>query len=223
MSVFFVRDVFDPQALADLRAAVESREFVDGKSTASGNARKVKHNLQLELMASADLARVVTQALLGNARFRSLTFTRKIRQPQFARYLVGMAYGAHLDAPIFTGENPIRADLSVTLFLSDDYEGGELIIYTSTGEERVKLPAGHAVIYPADTLHSVAPVTSGERLVAVTWIQSHVRDPQMRLILSELGEVVTYLRALPESPENTQALFLASKSRDNLMRKIAEF
>ena len=116
----------------------------------------------------------------------------------------------------------MRADLATTVFLSaeDEYEGGELVIQTRTGEQSVKLPAGAAVVYPSDTLHRVARVTAGRRLVAVTWIQSHVRDPQMREILTDLGAVAAQLA---NTAPDSEALLLLSRSRDNLLRKVAEF
>ena len=223
MSIYFVPDVLDKELLEALRTDLKSGVFVDGRSTASGQAAKVKNNEQLELAGNMGLSQAIANALLSNERFREITLARKIRQTQFARYRKGMGYGQHLDKAIFPGESPVRADMSVTIFLSDDYEGGELVIFGPTGEQRVKLPSGHAVIYPSGALHAVDTVTAGERLVAITWVQSHIRDPQLRLICSELLEVGAHLASLPESPEAAQALLLLAKSRNNLMRKFSEF
>ena len=54
---------------------------------------------------------------------------------------------------------------------------------------RFKLKPGEAILYPSDTLHEVVPVTKGERLVAITFIQSRVPDPFKRHMLFELNEV----------------------------------
>jgi len=82
----------------------------------------------------------------------------------------------------------VRTDVSFTLFLADpeSYDGGELVIETAAGEDDLKLPAGSMVAYPSTALHRVAPVTRGERLVAVGWAQSYVRDAARREILFDL-------------------------------------
>jgi PKHD-type hydroxylase len=101
-----------------------------------------------------------------------------------------MSYGNHVDDPIMGEGDLYRSDISVTIFLSgpDDYDGGELVIQTPFGEQFVKLPAGDAVIYPSSSVHRVAEVTRGERVVAVSWIQSMVRDPDKRALLHELNQ-----------------------------------
>ena len=67
-----------------------------------------------------------------------------------------------------------------------EYRGGELCIDTPLGPQRIKLPAGHAILYPSGSLHSVAEVSEGERLVALTWVQSLVRHAEQRDILAHL-------------------------------------
>jgi PKHD-type hydroxylase len=119
-----------------------------------------------------------------------------------------MTYGEHLDDPIMGAEGqPYRSDVAVTLFLSspEEYEGGELSIRTAFGEQAVKLPAGDAVLYPSGSIHRVRPVTRGERLVAVTWVQSLVRDPARRELLHGLNCArERLLRDRPEAEEAAQ-------------------
>ena len=69
------------------------------------------------------------------------------------------------------------------------------------GSVRFKLAAGQAIVYPSNTLHEVEPVTSGERLVAITFIQSRIPDPFERTMLFELNEVAA-LAGLKMDPEN---------------------
>lgn len=99
----------------------------------------------------------------------------------------GETYGFHVDGAVRqNGEAGwMRTDLSATLFLCDpeSYEGGELVIEDTYGQHRVKLPAGHLVLYPASSLHCVTPVTRGVRRASFLWIQSMVRDDKQRAML----------------------------------------
>ncbi len=91
----------------------------------------------------------------------------------------------------------MRTDLSATLFLCDpeSYEGGELVIEDTYGQHRVKLPAGHLVLYPASSLHCVTPVTRGVRQASFLWIQSMVRDDKQRAMLYDLDRTIQSLKA----------------------------
>jgi PKHD-type hydroxylase len=155
-------------------------------------ASKVKHNeeLALEPELLQRLYRIVMASVGHSELFRRAVLPAKVADFIFARYLPGMRYGDHVDDPIM-GQGPrFRSDVSMTIFLNppDSYDGGELEIRTPFGDQQVKLAAGHAVVYPSASVHRVAEVTRGERLVALTWIQSYVRDAAQRELLYELDQ-----------------------------------
>jgi len=112
-----------------------------------------------------------------------------IASPFYACYEQGMQYGEHIDDPIMGREQRYRSDIAITIFLNEphDYEGGELIIQTDLGEQQIKYPAGDAILYPATTRHRVTPVRKGKRLVAVTWVQSLIKDNEQRNLLYQLS------------------------------------
>ena len=207
----------------ELLAAVREAEFADGKETAGFRAKLVKNNLQMKKSASGaeDIKSSVIEALRANAEFQRFAVPKVIQKPLISRYREGMNYGRHVDDALMGGNGKTRTDLSVTLFLNDpaDYEGGELVIENPMGEEEIKLPAGAAVVYPSGALHRVAPVTRGERIAAVTWVESHVRDPQRREVLYDLDVVRMQLsKTSPDSRETD----LAFKTYANLLRMWAE-
>ncbi|HEX7387316.1 MAG TPA: Fe2+-dependent dioxygenase [Castellaniella sp.] len=185
-------ELLPPEALAPCRATLETASWMAGQATAGHVAAQVKANRQLPLDSPAgrQLGTLVLAALGRSALFQSATLPAHILPPRFNRYEVGEHYGFHIDNAIFqssTAQQRVRADVSTTIFLSDPdtYEGGELIIQDTYGEHRVKLPAGHAIVYPATSLHRVAPVTAGVRYAAFFWTQSLIRDDSRRSLLLE--------------------------------------
>ena len=186
--------------------------WMDGRSSAGAQAVTQKNNQQLaqDSAASRQLQALVLAALQRDPLFFSATLPRKIFNPLFNRYS-GAAnfYGAHVDGAVLhssaSGEW-VRSDISCTVFLADpgSYDGGELTIHDSYGEQRVKLPAGDAVIYPGTSVHRVAPVTRGARIASFFWIESMVRHDEQRRLLFDLDMNLLKLRQQHgESPETT--------------------
>lgn len=187
-----IESVLDKDKLENIRNMLSNVEFIDGKHSAGKSAQQVKHNLEgaLKQNQSDYLDQQVMQALAQHPLFQNGALPHQVSQPVFARYIAGMRYGDHIDDPIMGSAGMrFRCDVAVTLFLSnkDDYEGGELVVNTTYGEQKIKLDAGDAILYPASSVHRVNEVTSGERLVAVCWIQSLIRDPAKREILHDLA------------------------------------
>jgi len=201
---------------------LEQCDFADGKMTASGHARDVKHNLQLrpDKPEFSALAKQLFTAFQRSPEFHSFAIPRRLASPIFSRYDPGMNYGSHVDNAFMGGTGGIRSDLSVTVFLSppDTYDGGELVIEMTLGEQEIKLDAGEAVVYPSSSVHHVAPVTRGVRLAAVTWVQSAVRDERVRGILYDLSQSSRH----PDVARNPELSLLMSKSYHNLLRYAAD-
>jgi len=209
--------------VARIREALAGATFVDGKATAGDAVRDVKNNLQASGQEKGlDEARqLITVALLKNETFTQRALPRRILPPMFNRYDAGMEYGGHVDNAIMGGTEPLRADISITVFLSDpkDYDGGDLAINSDGEPHHVKLAAGSAVVYTSTTIHRVEPVTRGSRYASVIWVQSFVREEGKREILMELAEAARWARTV--SPGSQEAMKL-SKVRANLMRMWAE-
>jgi PKHD-type hydroxylase len=218
-----IPELLNSAQLDKIHELLARARFQDGKHTAGMAASKVKNNeeLALEPELLQRLYRVVMASVGHSAVFRSAVLPAKVADFIFARYQPGMQYGDHVDDPIM-GQGPkFRTDVSMTIFLNppESYEGGELVIRTPFGDQRVKLPAGHAVVYPSASVHRVAEVTSGERMVALTWIQSFVRDAARRELLYELDQSREHLlRTDPESDVTKNV----DRSYVNLLRMWAD-
>jgi PKHD-type hydroxylase len=215
-----IPDVLNSEEIGLIQQLMASANFREGTASAGNEARRVKHNHEMFIseIETQRLNNLVMGNLVRNPAYIAAAFAKKIATPFYAKYTTGMFYGNHIDDPVMGPPNQrYRTDISITIFLNDpeDYEGGELVISTTYGEQKVKLPAGQAVLYPSSSTHRVAEVTSGERLVAVTWLQSTVRDPAKREILYNLAQArETMLQNTPTSKE----LELLSNSYVNLLR-----
>ncbi|MCB1866746.1 MAG: Fe2+-dependent dioxygenase [Chromatiales bacterium] len=218
-----IPEILAPAAVGDVVAALAGSQFVDGRATAGKAARTVKRNEegQLPPQQMQNLYRLIITALAQSPRFRSAALPLSVSDPIFARYRPGMTYGDHIDDPVMGAGKRFRSDIAVTVFLNepDRYDGGELVVRTSFGDRRVKLAAGHAVVYPASSLHQVAPVTRGERIVAVCWVQSMVRSPEQRELLYELDLA---RESLLEADPNATAAQQVNRAYLNLIRMWAE-
>jgi PKHD-type hydroxylase len=192
-----------------LRQLAARSQFQDGR--ASNPHTTVKNNLQLY---DKDAADGMARALYASEEFVNFAFPVILAPPMLSRYVPGMHYGNHADAAYLPiGDKPLRCDLSCTIFLSDPdgYEGGALRISIGSREERFRLPAGSAVLYPSSMLHEVEPVTKGERLAGITFIQSRVADQVRREMLYELNEVAA-LEGLGMDPANYARLQLVQRN-----------
>ncbi|CAK6699052.1 Fe2+-dependent dioxygenase [Synechococcus sp. BA-124 BA4] len=198
----------------------EDTSWLPGADTAGWHARSVKRNHQLDRRSPlhAQLASQVQATLLAHPLMQAAALPVAIHGVLFSRSSVGEGYGSHVDNAFMTGG---RSDLSFTLFLSDPetYSGGELVLESPTGEEALRCPAGHALVYPSTQLHRVEPVRDGVRLAAVGWIQSRVRRADQRELLFELD---TARRAIFQRDGKDEIFDLISRSYTNLLRQWGE-
>ena len=215
-----IRNVLSDNQLRVIRTLLESADFVDGKLSAGKEAKAVKHNRELSPQSPLhdQLNQMLMPTLLQHPDYQSFAFPLKVATPFYAKYTEGMTYGFHVDDPIMGPLNGrYRSDISTTIFLNEGYEGGELAIRTLSGDEQlIKLNAGDAIVYPSTSWHQVNEVTKGERLVAVIWAQSMVKDPHKREMLFELGKAREILINQHQEAEETSYV---SNVYANLVRK----
>lgn len=219
-----IADVLNKNQIDRVQQILNQSNFVDGKLSAGKHAQRVKNNEELSTddRMLNELNNIVMGSLVQNKTYQNAAFPHRIATAFYARYGSGMAYGDHIDDPIMGPPGATyRTDVSITVFLNnpEDYEGGELSINTSFGQQQFKLPAGHAILYPSGTLHNVAEVTKGERLVAVTWCQSMIRDPAKRELLYNLNQA---RESLMEKDANSKETAQVDTTYINLVRMWSE-
>lgn len=217
-------EVLNKEELAVTHDLLLKGKFNDGKLSAGQEAVRVKNNLELSGQddVMTPLNNLVMGKLIQHPVYLAAALPLKIAAPYYAKYSQGMSYGYHIDDPVMgPAGQQYRSDIAITVFLNspEDYDGGELIIKTAFGEQSVKLNAGDAVMYPSSSTHRVAEVTNGERVVAVTWLQSMVRDPVKRELLYNLHQAREDLLKNHPTAEATERV---SNSYVNLVRMWSE-
>jgi PKHD-type hydroxylase len=214
--MYRVLQILNDAEIAECRRIAASASFVDGRITNPANLAKQNEQLH-EPAAYKQSSELLRQAMLRSPEFMEFAFPVALAPPLITRYKPGMKYGAHADAAFIQLPGAtIRSDLSCTIFLNEpkDYDGGELHLRLGDAQVTFKLKPGEAIVYPSDTFHQVVPVTRGERLVAITFIQSRIQDPFRRNMLFELNEVAA-LEGLKMTEENFGRLQLIQQ---NLLR-----
>lgn len=222
-----IPDLLTKEELAYIRQVLEGTNWVDGRISAGDQAAKVKNNLQVPVDSpeARELGNIVLRALGRNPIYTSAALPLNVLPPMFNRYDEGMTFGAHVDGSIRVipgSAQRIRTDVSTTIFLTppEDYDGGELQVHDTYGIHSVKLPAGHAVVYPATSLHSVTPVTRGSRWGSFFWAQSMVRDDWQRHMLYDLDQSIMRIRSL--LPDDDPAVTGITAHYHNLIRQWSE-
>jgi PKHD-type hydroxylase len=204
-----IPNLLTPQQVAYARQKLDAASWTDGAATAGFLAKKVKRNRQIDQghRVGQEIGQMILKALGSNETFLNAAQPLKVLPPKFNRYEGGEHYGSHIDNAMMdipsSGGLRLRADLSMTVFFSEpeEYDGGELRVLDTYGHQAIKLPAGHAILYTATSLHEVTPVTRGIRTSAFFWIQSMIRDDAQRSMLFELGKIIDSLVAThPDHP-----------------------
>ncbi|WP_417449280.1 Fe2+-dependent dioxygenase [Kordiimonas sp.] len=211
-----IPNLLDTREIARLRELAARMPFEDGRHSNPGFSKKKNLQPKHSDPGYKEASLIVQQGLSRNEYFRDFTYPKTMAPPMLSKYEAGMEYGEHVDNAIIPYSPPLRIDVSCTVFVSEpeSYEGGELVVRMADKELKIKEKAGAAVLYPSNMFHHVAPVTKGTRLVAITFIESMVRDTQKREILVELTEFLHANAAKVGEDEHVRLEYI----RQNLTR-----
>lgn len=213
-----IRNVLRPEEVAHLVELAKAVRFVDGRATNPDSTIKLNQQVPQNDPGAAEPGLLIRDALFRHPAVRAFALPKQMARPTMARYEPGMTYGWHVDEALFPSNPPMRSDLSCTVWLTapQSYDGGELTIQLGEQQLSWKGDAGDAILYPSTTIHQVAPVTRGVRLVGITWIQSWVADAHERELLLQLDEARGLELASRKDPRMT---VLLESLRTNLFRK----
>lgn len=209
-SIITISDFISPDDLAAIQSEIADATFVGGDVSAGGAALATKHNQEMAPQAHyVEIVKIVERAVRESYELNFTVFPRHVTRAIISRYGIGMTYGEHIDSAVMGfmdqsramgpfGQNYVRSDFSMTVFLADpdSYDGGELCFDSPWGPQKYKLPAGSAVAYPTGIMHSVLPVSRGVRLAAVVWMQSMIHDHESRRLVADLNSLASRLGSM---------------------------
>lgn len=222
-----IPDVLTPAEVHHAQTLLADAPWADGRPGAGVQAAQVKNNEQLahDGAAATEIRAMVLRGLDRCPLFFSAALPKKVFPPRLNRYGGdNNHYGNHIDGAVRympeSGQR-VRTDVSCTVFLNEpaDYDGGELCIADTYGEQAIKLPAGHMVVYPGTSLHQVKSVTRGHRLACYFWVESMVRSDEQRRLLYELDMNLLGLRTRHGETDETTGL---TGTYHNLLRMWAD-
>ncbi|MBT73891.1 MAG: Fe2+-dependent dioxygenase [Gammaproteobacteria bacterium] len=220
-----IQKLLSDDNLRQVDELVVSGKFLDGKATAGTPTKRLKNNLQLDLDShpkKEEFVELITKVMNSHPSVRSAAVPRHMTVPIISKYEKGMFYGWHIDNPIIQAfGRPVRTDVSCTIFLheSASYDGGELVVRSLTGDVKIKLDRGDAIVYPSSYYHQVAEVTRGERLAIIFWMPSMIADIGKRELLYDLEMAYNQIRK--DNP-NSEAIRMIQRAQSYLVRRWSE-
>lgn len=228
--IFRLQGILSSEEAETMARTLDKQAFVTGEPSVGSTEEDIRNNLELSLKSEIGkyYRTELTRKLWQSQLFLNLAMPKRISSCVFMVHRAGMSTHDQIDDAILqlTPGDPLRADISMTLFLEDpsSYDGGELVIDNGNAPYVAKLSAGDAVLYPTTGSHRVEPVSRGDRRVAVFWIQSMVRDAEQRQLLGDMWMALDqlYRSNSPHEAEKSAAIKFAKKARANLHRMLAD-
>ncbi len=204
--LFLFENYLDTKTVKSLRAFADDRDgqrlevIDDNKSTPDNivkalDERRVTESVDLgeRQQEVDDIMQTAFIDLADRCLGKSLDWLEK---PSLMRYRKGGYYERHADsenrdADSGTWHKVIDRDLSMLIYLNDDFEGGALSFYNLNYQVRPR--AGAAVLFPSGHryLHQAEPVTRGVRYALVSWASVRgvtkiaVQPPKLAILLGQ--------------------------------------
>ncbi len=172
---------------------VKNCTWQSGKHSAHVSIHSIKQNQETsfdtlyENMKNKQFCDEIINSFIDNLEVWNYTLIQDFNAFILNKYEVGDHFKGHYDGAQMNNK---RNDFSMTLFLNDDYKGGELVVEGQT----IKPKKGYAVIYPSNLLHEVKPVLEGTRYAAIGWIRSAIKEDHIRNTISEIETLREYFK-----------------------------
>lgn len=197
--MIYTRKILEKEQLDFIQSKLPDIKWVNGR-VSGGGTRKINMQSERGCPNAKEVDDLLFKYLDLDNKFHRLTMPKITNNIMISKTPEGGHYLPHIDVAEL-------GDFSTTIFLNDDYDGGELELHNGAETVSIKLPPGHAVTYKTGTPHTVKKVTSGERIVGVTWTTSVFVDDFHRSICTDIGRIMDNLpddEVNYESPEDLE-------------------
>jgi predicted 2-oxoglutarate/Fe(II)-dependent dioxygenase YbiX len=178
---FMVQNYIDRPSCARLTAACDAQPGVrhtinveDGSLMTRVSAGRTSECIDADALGSINLTDFVRSAWRDAIGPHYRAQIESFERPEILRYRAGGEYRPHADAdnwikPAGAWRRTVDRDLSLLLYLNDDFTGGEIVFYNFGMS--LKPAAGLLIAFPSDYryLHSARPVQTGVRYAVVSW------------------------------------------------------
>jgi len=189
--VLLIDNFLTAAEIQSLREIAAQAKFVDGRLTNPHNTSK--NNVIAD--ATDPLAQKASQlalaALQRNEQARNFVAPQRVALPTLCRYGVGMTYGPHVDTAFLPGgQQPMRCDVSCTLFISDPQPmragTGRLSGFRKHAHQGQARASGVLSLHHRPSGHA----RDRRRTIGViTFVESQIPDQLQRDLLYTLSEV----------------------------------
>ena len=180
--MYYIRKLLSDESIQEINELRKHLSWEDGNVSYNGRAGVKNCHQAIYDQFTKQLQEIVYRDLDSDQYFINVTAASESTLILISKYGKGMYYHPHHDQPSL-------GHYSTTLFLNDDYEGGELNLWTNSEVKKVKLPTGWAVTYDTGTRHCVSEVTKGERDVVIFWTTSRIKNSKDRNFYTRIAEV----------------------------------
>lgn len=221
--MFSAYSILDPEEAKGMLSQLKGLEWEQGKARTEKLTGTIKQNLEVKVNdMSKAMAKYIGEKVLANKQVQKDWMPHKMSGIKFNKYAGGGTYNRHTDSPMM-GE--VRSDMACTIFLTDpdEYAGGELCMEVGGEVVQHKGKQGDCVVYACGQPHWVNPVTEGERVSGVTWIQSFIRDGKKRDILKCVQDLCFEIEDEMDGDDKYRKWFVdVGQIHGDLMRQWAE-
>jgi SM-20-related protein len=186
--IFVRREFLDAPLCAQLRQAMDAapaHASLVAEQAADAVDQSYRSTVTAEVPdATKSLVRTRLEKLRPDLERHFDTALSGLQPAQFLRYREGDYFRAHADHEDTGPDHVTERRVSAVLFLNGEsdepepgsYAGGALTFFGLMGDPRVDTAGfplvgepGLLVAFPSDLVHSVTPVTRGERYTVVSW------------------------------------------------------
>jgi len=187
-----------------LRKQFINRKFIDGKKTqAVSNFYDIKQNK--ETIVPEEVRKYLIDVLYNSPYIDSVYCPNRISVNFYNKYTEGDFYDYHIDSFKATPKsNNVFYDYSFSINLNDDYEGGEFVLKTESGEIACQLQSGQAVIFPIIFPHKVNKVTKGTRENIIGWFSSNISYEEFFMLQHLQESAMTLTELIKEDKETAE-------------------